>query len=57
MLSPDGTLFPIGGFFHEIVVPEKLVFNTTALDGEGQPLLDVLNTVSFVERDSGTRLT
>lgn len=56
MLSPDGTLYPVGGFFQEIVVPEKLVFSASALDGLGHPLLDVLNTITFSDRGGTTRL-
>jgi len=57
MLSPDGTLYPMGGFFQEIIEPEKLVFSCSALDSLGHSLLDVLNTVTFAERGGRTRVT
>src|SRR5262245_31722991 len=45
--SPDGTLYPMSGFFQEIIAPEKLIFSMSPVDGLGHSLLDVLNTVTF----------
>lgn len=57
MAGPEGT-FPMGGTFHEIIEPERLVFTTTAFhDGTGNPLLEVLNTVTFAEHGSQTLVT
>lgn len=48
MTGPDGTVYPMGGIFHEIIEPEKLVFTSTALKNEaGSWQLEVLNTVTF----------
>jgi len=57
MQSPDGTVYPMGGFYEEIKKPERLVFSSSALDGLGHPLFDVLNTVSFENRGDKTGLT
>jgi uncharacterized protein YndB with AHSA1/START domain len=58
MRGPDGVDHPMGGIFHEIVEPERLVFTTTAFaDETGDPRLEVLNTVIFVEREGKTELT
>ncbi|HJU84374.1 MAG TPA: SRPBCC domain-containing protein, partial [Holophagaceae bacterium] len=58
MRAPDGTEFPMGGTFQEIIPPERLVFISTAFDdAEGGPLLKVLNTITFEEREGRTALT
>ena len=57
MRAPDGTVYPMIGVFHEIVVPERLVFTSSALDGNGNPLFEVLNTVTFAEEGGKTKLT
>lgn len=57
MLSPDGTLYPMGGFYQEIAEGERLVFSSSALDGLGHSLFDVLNTVTFADQGGGTLLT
>jgi uncharacterized protein YndB with AHSA1/START domain len=59
MRAPDGTVYPIGGFYQEIVEFEKLVFSSSILDGLGHPLVDVLNTVTIADATDadGTALT
>ena len=57
MRGPDGTIYFMGGFYQEIVEPEKLVFSSSPLDGLGHPLLDVLHTITFIDRGAKTRLT
>ena len=57
MRAPDGTVYPMTGVFHEIVVPERLVFTSSALDGNGDPLFEVLNTVTFADEGGKTKLT
>lgn len=48
MIGPDGTAFPMGGTFHEITPPEKIIFTSTAFEDEqGNAQLEVLNTVIF----------
>ena len=56
LVAPDGTLYPMTGFFQEIIEPEKLIFSTSPVDGLGHSLLDVLNTVTFVDRGDQTKI-
>jgi uncharacterized protein YndB with AHSA1/START domain len=44
------------GRFLEIDRPHRLVFETAAIDGEGQPMFEVLNTVTFTEVVGGTEI-
>ncbi len=57
MRAPDGTDYPMRGEFREIAPPERLVFTSYPVDGEGRPLIDGLTTVTFVERDGATEMT
>jgi len=57
MRGPDGTVYPMTGFYQEIVEPELLVFTASALDAEGHPLFEVLTTVTFAEQGAKTTLT
>jgi uncharacterized protein YndB with AHSA1/START domain len=57
MRAPDGTVYPMIGVFHEVIVPERLVFTSSALDGNGNPLFEVLNTVTFAAEGAKTKLT
>ncbi len=56
MRSPDGVVYPMTGRFCEIDRPHRLVFVTAALDGEGKPMFEVLNTVVFTRIASGTEI-
>jgi uncharacterized protein YndB with AHSA1/START domain len=57
MRGPDGAVYPMTGVFHEIVAPERLVFSSSALDQNGEPLFEILNTVTFADEGGKTRLT
>jgi uncharacterized protein YndB with AHSA1/START domain len=57
MQGPDGNVYPMTGVFQEIVEPERLVFTSSALDQNGAPLFEVLNTVTFAEEGGKTKLT
>jgi len=58
MRAPDGTVYPMGGTFREVIPPEKLVFTSSALDANGNPIFVNLNTVSFDDFGDGrTMLT
>src|SRR5579871_5511985 len=48
---------PMSGVFHEVVVPERLVFTSAVDDANGERVLEVLNTVTFEERAGKTTLT
>jgi uncharacterized protein YndB with AHSA1/START domain len=57
MRGPDGVVYPTKGVFHEIALPERLVFTTSAFeDDQGNPRLEVLNTVTFAELGGKTKL-
>jgi uncharacterized protein YndB with AHSA1/START domain len=57
MRGPDGTDYPCGGVYREVVVPERLVFTNIATDKDGNPVLDGLTTVIFDDHNGKTRLT
>jgi uncharacterized protein YndB with AHSA1/START domain len=57
MRGPDGNVYPMTGVFQEVVPPERLVFVTSALDQKGEPLFEVLNTVTFDDQGGKTKLT
>jgi len=58
MRAPDGTVYPMTGMFREVVAPERLVFVCYAIpDNDGNPRLEVVNTVTFAERAGKTTLT
>jgi uncharacterized protein YndB with AHSA1/START domain len=57
MLAPNGVRYPMGGEFREIVVPEKLVFTSGALDEKGEMLFEFLHTATFTEAKGKTKLT
>jgi uncharacterized protein YndB with AHSA1/START domain len=56
MTGPDGAVYPMTGTFHEVTPPERLVFTAVAEDLDGNPLLESLTTVIFVEQGSKTKL-
>lgn len=43
------------GVFQEVVPPERLVFTSTALGGNGSPMFELLNTVTFAEQGDKTK--
>jgi len=57
MKSPDGTIYPMDGEFHEIVEPQRIVFTTAALDENGNRLFEILNTVTFMNEGGKTKLS
>jgi uncharacterized protein YndB with AHSA1/START domain len=57
MRAPDGVVYPMTGAFVEIVEPERLVFTSAALDENGEPMFEILNTVLFSEEGGKTKLT
>ena len=57
MRGPDGTVYPMSGVFQEIAEPERLVFTSAALDGEGKTIMEGSNTVTFTEQDGKTTVT
>lgn len=58
MRAPNGTDFPMGGEFLEVVAPEKLVTTTGALDARGKMIFEFHHTLTLVEQPDGkTKLT
>jgi uncharacterized protein YndB with AHSA1/START domain len=57
MRGPDGTVYPMTGVYQEIVEPERLVFISAALDADGNPLFEVLTTVTFAEQGGKRKQT
>ncbi len=57
MRAPDGTDYPCGGVYREIVEPELLVFTNIATDAAGSPILDGLTRVTFTEQGGKTTVT
>jgi uncharacterized protein YndB with AHSA1/START domain len=58
MTFPDGRSHPMGGTFHEVDEPHRLVFTTRAFDlPDGTYALEVLNTITFEELHGKTKLT
>jgi len=57
MRGPDGTVYPMGGTFEEVVAPERLAFTASALDRRGKPVLEVHNAVTSSEKDGRTTQT
>jgi uncharacterized protein YndB with AHSA1/START domain len=53
MRGPDSTVHRMTGTFREVVEPERLVFSSAALDGEGRPLFEMETTVSLAEDGRG----
>jgi uncharacterized protein YndB with AHSA1/START domain len=57
MRGPDGTDYPCGGVYREIVPAERLVFTNIATDAAGQPILEGLTTVTFAAMNGKTKMT
>ena len=58
MAGPDGTVHPMKGVFQEVVEPERLAFvHYVFEDAQGNLGLEVLNTITFAEKDGKTELT
>jgi uncharacterized protein YndB with AHSA1/START domain len=57
MRAPDGTVYPMTATFREVVPPEKIVFISAALDQNGAPMFEILNTVTFADEHGKTRVT
>ncbi len=57
MRGPDGTDFPMGGEFLEVVRPERLVTTTGALDARGRMLFEIRHELTLTERAGRTKLT
>jgi uncharacterized protein YndB with AHSA1/START domain len=57
MRAPDGTTYPCGGTYLEVVPMERLVFTNDAVDKDGSVILKGLTTVTLEAEGSRTRMT
>jgi uncharacterized protein YndB with AHSA1/START domain len=57
MRAPNGTRYPMGGEFLEVVPPERLVTLAGALDEKGDLLFEFRHTLTLAEQDGITKLT
>src|ERR1700719_2640728 len=57
MRAPDGTVYPMTGVYQEIMEPERIIFNSAALDQAGNALFEVRTTVTLAEDDEKTTQT
>ena len=57
MRGPDGTVHVMTGVYEEVIEPERLVFVSSALDQNGQPLFETRNTITFADEGAKTKLT
>lgn len=57
MRGPNGVDYPMGGTFREVVRPERLVFTSGPLNEKGEMIFELLQTVTFAERNGKTTLT
>ena len=55
MRGPNGVVYPMTGRYQEIVRPERLVFASAALDASGNPMFELLTTVTFAEENGKTK--
>ena len=55
MRGPDGTVYPMTGVYQEVVEPERIVFTSAALDVAGNPMFELLTTVTFAEEGGKTK--
>jgi uncharacterized protein YndB with AHSA1/START domain len=57
MRAPNGVVYPMTGRFVDIDRPHRLVFSTAAIDDGGEPMFEVLNTVTFTAVSGGTEIS
>jgi uncharacterized protein YndB with AHSA1/START domain len=57
MQGKDGIVLPSVGEFFEVVPPSRIVFSSDLEDGDGNKLLEVVNTITLDEEGSKTRMT
>ena len=55
MRGPNGIVYPMSGVYQEVVELERLVFISAALDADGKPMFELLNTVTFAEEGGKTK--
>jgi uncharacterized protein YndB with AHSA1/START domain len=56
MLTPDGTLLPSVGTFHEVSPYDRIVFDSNLVDADGNKLIEVVNTVTLKDAAGKTHM-
>jgi putative oxidoreductase len=56
MRAPNGVVYPMTGMYHEISAPQLLVFTSSALDKNSNPLFKVFNVITFADQKGETKL-
>lgn len=57
MRGPNGVDYPMGGTFCEVVRPERIVFTAGPLDEKGEMIFELLQSVTFTERNGKTTVS
>jgi uncharacterized protein YndB with AHSA1/START domain len=57
MCAPDGAEHSSQGVYREIVPPERLAFTNTAVDKDGNVIIDGFTTVTLDDQNGKTKLT
>jgi len=56
MRGPDGQEYPMTGVFTQVKPPERLAFDSGALDEKGDQMFEITNTVNFETVEGGTEV-
>jgi uncharacterized protein YndB with AHSA1/START domain len=57
MRGPDGADYPMRGVFREIQAPARITFSNSAIDSDGNTLIEGVTTATFEERGGATVMT
>lgn len=57
MQAPDHSIYPVHGYYHELVRPEKIVFVHDVRDEADKHLFDIWHTITFKAEGAQTVLT
>lgn len=57
MRGPDGAEHAMRGVIRDLAAPRRLAFSVLADDLRGNPLLEGMTRVAFIEEDGATRVT
>lgn len=55
MTAPDGSVYPMRGIVNEVQEPERFVFTAWPEDGNGNVILEVIHTVTFIAENNKTK--
>jgi uncharacterized protein YndB with AHSA1/START domain len=57
MRAPDGSEHPMKGLFHQVLENDRLAFTDSAVDRDGNVLLEGMTIATFEDHGQGTLLT